>query len=429
MPKQRQGRSWILGTDRWETTAVCAVALVTIVLAAPLQAQTFTVIHKFTGPDGANPEAGLTMNAAGDLYGTTEAGGADGVGNVFRLRYSGSGWVLNTLHSFTGHTDGAYPLGRVALAPDGTLYGTTSYGGGIGCGGGCGTVFHLTPPPTAPRSALAPWNEAVLYGFTGGSDGRAPQGDLTLDASGNIYGTTEYGGSTNCTGGVGGCGVVYELSPSSGGWTPTVLYSPQNNGDGANPLDGVVFDKSGNLYGVFENNGPFNWGAVYQLSPSGSGWSERTAYAFMGGSGGGIPRGGLIFDASGNLWGTTSHGGDNGGGTVFQLSPSNGGWNFNLLYGLSGQYFGGPTGKLVMDAAGNLYGTTYSDGAYGYGSVFELTPGSGGWTYTSLHDFTGPEGDDGYYPVGGVVLDADGNLYGATYQSYSGTGLVYKITP
>jgi uncharacterized repeat protein (TIGR03803 family) len=405
------------------------LSLVTLLQASAISvwvdAQTFTVIHYFTGGgDGGNPHASLTMDAAGNIYGTTSNGGA-GYGTVFKLKHAGSSWILTPLYWFAGGNDGASPGSRVTLAQDGTLYGSTAAGGGSGCNGyGCGTVFHLTPAPRAPKSALTPWTETVLYRFTGGDDGALPQGELTFDQAGDIYGTTVYGGNQ-------GYGVIYELIPSAGAWTETVVYSAQNNGDGANPYGGVVSDAS-NLYGVFLSNGPHGVGAVYELSPSGSSWQEQTLYGFTGGSDGAYPEGGLITDPSGNLYGTTVGGGTSGAGTVFKMTPSGGGWTLTTLYNFSGSGRCGPVDKLVLDGAGNLYGTTFCDGLYGYGSVFKLTPSNGGWTYASLHDFC-PDGypctDDGAWPVGSLVFDANGNLYGTVSGGGSNDlGVVFEIT-
>ena len=416
--------------------ALAIMCALTGVFAQSAQAQTFRVIHTFTGgADGASPAAGLTMDAAGDLYGTTCAGGhtgsncgsplcGNGCGTVFKLKHFASNWVLNPLYSFVGN-DGQNPEGRVALAPDGTLYGTTYRGGGGGCGVGCGIVFQLRPSAADQYqpAALVPWNEAVLYRFTGLSDGAQPQGDLTFDQLGKIYGTAQGGGN--------GLGVIYELTPSEGGWAETVLYSVQDRR--GSPTGGVIFDSSGNLYGANNLGGQYDDGAVYQLSPSGSGWTEQNLYSFTGGTDGWFLWGGLMIDSSGNLYGTTSAGGSGGGGTVFELTPSSGGWNFTTLYGLPGTGLGGgPFEKLVMDAAGNLYGTSTGGGKYGYGTVFKLTPSSGGWTYTSLYDFAC--GPDGGYPISNLVFDANGNLYGTTYEcgvqgSGGGFGVVFEITP
>jgi uncharacterized repeat protein (TIGR03803 family) len=412
-------------TSRAATAALAiALALATVVITAA-QAQTYTVIHNFTGGgDGAWPQAGLTTDAAGSLYGTAYYGGTFGNGTVYRLQHAGLGWVLNTLYSFAGGNDGANPEGRVAIARDGTLYGTTWDGGNYGQG----TVFHVSPSPAAPTSVVALWSETVLHRFSGGSDGALPEGDLTFDGSGNVYGSTAAGGSGGCSG---GCGIVYKLTPSGGGWMEAILYAPQEIG-GRFAEDGVVFDRSGNLYGVFAGGGLYGDGMVYELLPSGSGWTENTLHSFTNGSDGATPQGGLIIDAYGNLYGTTSISGAGGGGTVYELSASSGGWICNTFYSFSGSSYVGPHSKLVMDAGGDLYGTTWESGAYGWGSVFKLTPSVGGWTYTSLHDFTG--GSDGALPLSNLVFDSIGNLYGTTsrggaYQNCTqGCGVVFQIT-
>ena len=175
--------------------------------------------------------------------------------------------------------------------------------------------------------------------------------------------------------------------------------------------------------------GANGWGTVYQLKLSGSGWAENILYSFQQGNDGLAPTAGLIFDPSGNLYGATQTGGIGGGGTAFELTPLSGGtWNLSTLYGFLGPAFGGPYRSVIMDNAGNLYGTTSGDGAHQWGSVFKLTRSSGGWTYSSLHDFTG--GTDGGTPYGSLVFDANGNLYGTTYAGgANGEGVVFEITP
>ena len=241
-------------------------------------------------------------------------------------------------------------------------------------------------------------------------------GDLIFDQAGDILGTTYTGGASDY-------GVVYELSPSGGAWTETVLYSPQNFGDGAYVAGGVVSDSSGNLYGVFGSGGPEGYGAVYELSPSGGSWTEQILHAFSyAGNDGANPVGGLILDSSGNLYGMTTGGND--GGAVFELTPANGGWISNTLHSGTGLN----EDKLVMDGAGNLYGTTYYGGTYRDGTVFKLRPVSGGWAYTSLHDFTG--GSDGYWPASTLVFDAHGHLYGTASQGGANNhGVIFEITP
>jgi uncharacterized repeat protein (TIGR03803 family) len=405
----------------------------TIVLTQSGQAQTFNVLHYFTGgADGANLHAGLTLDRAGNLYGTTGGGGnsscdsGHGCGTVFELSHHSHGWIFTLLHDFQG-SDGWSPW-EVVIGANGSLYGTTEFGGpGDYCSGeGCGTIYNLRPPANVLANAEGgDWSETVLYTFTRGSDGALPIGPVIFDAEGDIYASASNGG-------IGDNGAVVELTPSNGAWTESVLYSFTGGNDGGEPTGGVIFDQAGNIYGTtlyFPGN------QVFQLTPSGNGWTKHTLHEFAGGSDGENPWGGLIFDPSGNLYGTTWEGGSFNDGTVFMLSPSGGGWTYSILFSFgpeNGTGYG-PTSGLVMDRAGNLYGTTYADGAYGYGSVFKLTPSNGGWAYTSLHDFTG--GSDGGHPWGKVVFDANGNLYGTTSVggdtgcSGIGCGVAWEITP
>jgi len=386
-------------------------------------AQTYSVIYNFTGgQDGATPKAGVTLDQAGNLYGTTATGAnlsdncgpIEGCGTVYELKRRNSAWLFNLLYTFH-FSDGASPWSRVVFGPSGLLYGTTTFGGieNRECTDlGCGTVFSLQPPATFCRSVLCPWNETVLYKFMMGADGAYPgYGDVVFDQNGNVY-DTNAGGTA---------GTVFELSPSDNGWSLSVLYNfrqppaPYYTG----PAAGVILDPAGNVYGAAQSGGPYNGGAAYELTiPT---WTFTDLYDNMGGS-----DGGLIRDSSGNLYGTTLSAGANGGGTVYELSPSNGGWTYTTLYSLSGG--GGSYAVLTMDGSGDLYGTTILDGAYGQGNVFKLTPSNGGWVYTSLHDFTG--GSDGGAPFGQVTLDASGNLYGtASGGGANNKGVVWEITP
>lgn len=397
-------------------------------LTVSLQAQTFTVLHAFTGGmDGGSPYAGLSVDREGNLYGTTSAGGS-GYGTVFALLRRGTGWTFSPLYRFSGGTDGEGPIARVILGPNGSLYGTTYAGGVLGCGTdgyGCGTVFNLRPSPTVCRTALCSWMETVLYRFNGGSDGANPLlGDIAFDAVGDIYGTTQNGGGQGCSGA--GCGTVFELSPVTGGWRESVLYSfGGDGGDGANPFAGVIFDEAGNLYGTTKLGGDSSNGTVFRLTPAQSGWTETVLHAFQGGNDGYWPVGGLIIDHSGNLYGTTTSGGLNTGGTIFQMADLG---LETVLSNLTGPAQGGPYGTLTMDAAGDIYGVAYDDGAYGNGSIFKLSPSGNGWIFADLYDFTG--GADGSCPYGGVLVDADGVLYGTTATGGPyGYGTVWEITP
>ena len=414
---------------------VIVLGLTVIVATRIANAQTYTVIHNFMGgADGDEPNYGLTIDASRNLYGTT-FGGDSGQGTVFMLSPGNPAWTLTPLYGFSGLTDGAAPYAAVIFGPDGSLYGTTGFGGipnpSCTTGGGftgCGTVFNLTP-------SNGSWTETVLYDFLGGSDGALPYGArLIFDAAGNLYGTAFSGGSGNCPGSPGGCGVVYKLTASNGSWSYKVLYSFAGGpSDGASPQAGVIFDQAGNLYGTTEFGGAYGYGTVYELTPSGSGWTENVLYSFQNtkqSQDGGQPFGGLVFDPLGNLYGATTIGGVGGGGTVFELTPSGAGWSFRTLYGFAsapGHLAGGPTASLVFDNGGNLYGATAGDGAYGKGAVFKLALSSNGtWTYTSLHDFT--SGDDGRTPRSNLVFDKYGNLYGTAFGGMTGFGVVFEIT-
>ena len=404
-----------------------------VVASTLMHAQTFTVLHSFTGgQDGSQPEAGLTMDSSGNLYGTAgaggEAGGCSGLGcgTVYKLARRGSRWIFSPLYSFTGGSDGAFPGARVILGPNGTLYGTTFAGGDADGDYGAGVVFNLRPPSHLRGSVFSPWTETVLHTFAGGSDGANPVGDLIFDQAGNIYGAASCLNGSNCR------GTVYEIMPSGSGWTERILYGFPGGSDGGDPV-GVTFDNAGNLYGTTSGGGIL-WGTVFELTPSGSGWTETVLHVFQAGSDGGFPVAGLIFNnASGILYGTAAAYGTQGGGTVFELSPSQDDWTFSLLYGFhcSGDACSslpGPQSSLFMDSAGNLFGTTTQDGAYGYGNVFKLTPQAVGWTYTSLHDFTG--GSDGALPYSSVLEDANGNLFGTAAEGGSyNKGVAWEITP
>ena len=334
-------------------------------------------------------------------------------------------WILSPLYSFPGGNQGEEPLAGVTIGRDGTLYGTAGGGEGIGCnGGGCGIVFNLRPPARACQTALCPWTENLLYAFQGGSDGKEPwQGSLILDQSGNIYGTTLFGGADDA-------GTVYQLTPSHGGWTEKVLHSFGQGDDGTFPGGGVTFDQAGDLYGTTGSGGSFGYGAVFQLTQSESVWAENILYAFQDGSDGRNTFAGLAIDSAGHLYGATNCGGINWGGTIFELTESNS-WVFDVLYSLTwtpNTCGNGPNWALTIDSAGNLYGTTDGEGAYGFGNVFKLTRSTFGWTYTSLHDFTG--GSDGAYPQGNLAFDAAGNLYSTTYAGGAyGGGVAFEITP
>lgn len=408
------------GVVRRMSTAM-ALSLAFIIVAPPLaRAQNFSVLYSFTGQqeDGAEPLGGLTQDATGKLFGSSSVNLSGCCGDAFQISNRGSGWVFTNINDFFDPIGGG-PEAPLLIGADGLLYGTALGGEGLcdGQANTCGTVYSLRRPPTAVCDAIGcQWTGTLLYTFTPTSGFSPGGGLLTMDSSGDLYGTTQDGGSD-------GAGVVYELTPANGGWSQSVLWtipamqSPVNSG--------VIFDRSGNLYGETLQG-------IYELTPSGTGWVQTTVHSWRQ-QDGTHPYGGLIFDQSGNLYGTTSQAGPNGGGTVFELTPSGGGWTLSVLYAFSGPQ--GPHAGVVMDAAGNLYGTTYEDGAYSQGSVFKLTRTGDAWTYTDLYDFTG--GDDGAKPLGYLVVDQHDNVFGTTWQggpySCPGSGyhcgVVWEITP
>ena len=418
-----------------------AIVAVTLVLANPVwAANAEKVLYPFTGGnDGGRPAADLVMDKAGNLYGTTVTGGtgqacSGGCGTVFKLTpLAGGKWKESVLYNFQAGADGKNPYGGVTIDGKGNLFGTTVAGGAGGAcaGDGCGVVFMLTHSGNS-------WKESVLYSFTGGRDGAGPGGGLILDKNGYLYGTTPTGGKPNGCGG-NGCGVVYQLVTVKGGqWKEQVLHTFSGGKDGATgSLGRLLFDKTGNLYGVAETGGdvtcnaPSGCGAVFKLSPSSGGkWTLTTLRAFKGAPDASFPYGGLISDAKGSLYGTTYFGGKNSSGTVFKLSPgSNGKWTQTLLYNFKGLADGGnPTATLVFDAAGDLYGTASAGGDSNFdGVVFKLTPAGGKWKETVVHAFG--RAHDGTNPNYGLVRDPTGNLFGVTPAGGTGEGVVFELVP
>ncbi len=372
------------------------------ILSLPAQAQTFSVLHNFSGGnDGGGPLAGFVVDAAvQNAYGTTNAGGKYEQGVVFRFSQHGE----TVLHQFTGGADGGNPQASLIMDAAGNLYGTTNAGGSHGFG----VVYKLTSK-----------GETVLYNFAGGTDGANPQARLVMDASGNLYGTTAAGGAYSL-------GTAFEIS----GTSETVLHSFGQGTDGAVPVSGLTLDASGNLYGTASVGGAGGYGTVFQLTNSGSGWSEITLHDFALGSDGGTPYGGLVMDKSGNLFGTSTQGGeaDGGGGAIFELSLANGSWTFSTVYDLDGWGISGTFRDLLLDAAGNIYGTTHCDGANDAGTVYKLTPSNGVYSYTSLYVFTG--GKDGQYSFSNLVSDKHGNLYGTMNGGgVKGDGVIFMVKP
>ncbi|MGA9474589.1 MAG: choice-of-anchor tandem repeat GloVer-containing protein [Terriglobales bacterium] len=407
-------------------TSFSVVLMVLAVGSRSAWAQTETVLYRFCSlqycADGTTPAAGLVMDGQGNLYGTAAGGSSSFYGGVvFEVSTKD---VESLVYNFGAINEGLAPNGWLVRDSSGNFYGTTA-GGGYDKGqckrfAGCGLVYKLTGGA-----------EQVLYNFVGGSDGQEPNGGLILDKNGNLYGTTYRGGSN----GGGRPGTVFEVSAAG---IETVLHRFGAGNDGKLPTSGLVMDKKGNLYGTTSAGGMDGFygpglscsehcGTVYELTAAGV---EKILYSFKGwkkGGDGAAPFASLILDSSGNLYGTTYAGGTYGYGTIFKLTPSG---QETVLYSFIGQPdAGNPVGRLLMDSHGNLYGTTSFGGTYGFGAVYEL---SASGKESLLYSFTG--GSDGSSPFDGLAMDAAGNLYGTTEiggnfnnSCPEGCGVVFKV--
>jgi len=384
------GIHWLAASGALALGTMCVLAALG---TPPAQAQTYTVLHSFTGADGESP-LGLIRDPRGDLYGVTQLGGVSGQGVVFKLDTTGE----TVLYSFTGGADGAYPTIGLVQDAAGNLYGTTAGGASP-----FGEVFKLDTTGT----------ETVLHSFTGVGDGGEPNG-LLSDAAGNLYGSTYIGGPSHH-------GLAFTLDTTG---TETVLH---NFGGlrGGNPASALIRDADGNFYGTTWRGGSAGYGVVFKLDSTGA---ETVLYNFTGGADGGKPYAPLIRDASGNLYGTTSGGGINpqicrlGCGVVFKLDTTG---TETVLHSFTGGADGtNPSTGLIRDSAGNLYGTTPTGGESGWGIAFEVDTAG---TETVLYSFTG--GNDGGKPEAGLIRDLAGNLYGTAIYSESGFGVVFRIAP
>ena len=424
--------------------AIVAAILVAFGVCSGAEAPTYATLYQFTGylggPDGSYPIAPVVVGPGGVLYGTTGSGGIvnatcpQGCGTVFSLvppAAAGMPWAETILHSFTAGADGYWPSTSLTIAANGALYGTTTAGGLPGFG----TVFALMPPT---RSG-GPWTEQILYSFAGpdgpGGDGVGPWGRLIAGADGVLYGTAPFGGAY-------GWGIAFSLKPSPGGesWTETILHNFGGEGDGSDVLSGLTAS-GGILYGTTYFGGTSNYGVVFSLTPpssAGGDWTEAVLYSFAGGDDAENPEfGNLVVGAGGVLYGTTLNGGEYGKGTVFSLTPpasQGAAWTESVLLSFSYRSGESPDGGLAIDKAGNLYGTTSAGGnsTKGLGTVFQLAPpaeAGGPWKFTDLHTFTNP---NGIVPMAGVTIDPDNKvIYGTTsgfYYIAQNGGTVFSLT-
>ena len=403
--------------------------------AAVANGSAYRVIHDFKGSsDGWEPARVPAVAANGDLYGVTIGGGTSGLGTVFKLtapRTRGGAWAKTILYDFPGGNGGGHPTSLV-LGSGRNLYGVDF----------TQTLFELK----RPTSDNGVWTYTALYTLNQGSQGSAIQG-IALDAKGNIYGATELGGDLSCGNGY-GCGTVFELkrpTRDGGKWRLSTLYAFTGNPDGAEPFAGVTLDQKGNVYGTTNYGGTYGYGTVYRVSPptqKGGAWTETVLYSFNPGTNiGASPSGPLTFDGSGNIYGTTVFGGDlncSGGfgcGVVFELTEAGGTWTYTNLYSFQDGNDGAvPSGNIVIDSKGNIYSTTTAGGGSKAGIAFKLSPPQqkgGAWTETTLHTFKAPAGAG---DNGGLTWGKWGDLYGVTYLGGtgcpgSGCGTVFELQP
>ena len=408
-------------------TLLVLLSLFALILAFPRKTDAQeSVLFSLDGDEhGGYPDGDLVVDASGNIYGTAVEGGTYDSGVVFELSSTENGWKETVLYSFSSGPDGGQPYGGVTLDGQGNLYGTAVVGGNMRNANcvedGCGVVFKLT-------NSGGNWTESVIHAFTGGNDGYGPGSGVTFDSQGNLYGTTP-------TGGAAGFGVVYQLQPGQNGkWRLQVIHTFTGGDDGGGGSAGrLIFGRSGNIFGVATEGGANGEGTAYELKPNSNGtWRLRTLYAFKGQPDAGFPYGGLVFDPQGNLYGTSYYDGANDLGAVYELSPRNGGWSERVLYSFQGKADGsGPISTLAFDNTGNLYGTTSEGGAPGCscGTIFKLAPaGNGNWRGSVAYQFQGIP--DAGYAYNGMTLAASGNFVGSTVRGGTDNeGAIFQVIP
>ena len=397
---------------------VCLFALPLSAFGA--HAATTHIIYSFAGGvDGEYADTDLVRDASGNLYGSTVQGGDHASGTVWQLHPNGDGtWTHTVLYSFTGGSDGGEPYKGVTLDATGNLFGTAVTGGSGACEGGCGVAYEVA-------NNGGTWTQSVIHAFAGAADGSGPGAGLTVGPDGALYGMAP-------TGGADGAGTVYRMWQQSGAWQFAVIHTFTGGEDGAGGSAGRLLFNGLNLYGAATSGGRYGGGVVYELSPLASGpWPLRVLYAFKGDPDVSFPYGGLMFDGTGNLYGTAYYDGEFDAGGVYQLTPKRrGAWKERVLYDFHGGTDGGSSiANLVSDSAGNLYGTTSAGGFGGQGVIFRLMPkDSGRWKEKVMHDFTGTP--DGAFPYNGMVGDGAGHFFGATTQGGAhDEGAIYEFTP
>jgi len=387
------------------------------------------VLYTFQGgTDGFLPNAALIQDQAGNFYGTTYYGGdlscvpSDGCGTVFELSPDGhGGWTEAVLYRFAGGADGQNPVAGLILDGQGNLYGTSALG--AKCPKNCGSVFELSPQGGS-------WKFTILHTFKGGTDGQYPDGGLLMDSAGSLYGTTISGGASSR-------GLAFRLANTNGAWKLKKLYSFSGGTDGGDPAGTLVFGSDGSIYGLTLYGGAYGQGVLYKVFINVKGnWKEKVLYSFKGGKSGAHPYG-LSLDSAGKLYGFATN--TPGWGFVFQFSQNRTGkWSKKDIYKLGQPRGGGPSGPrggLLVDAGGNVFGMAGGGITPSSGTLYKLTPQADGkFAETLLYSFQG--GSDGIGPNGPPIMDASGNLYGVTAAGgggcsglASGCGTVFEFTP
>ena len=399
------------------------ISLLILTAHAAWAGQTPQVLYSFTGyADGGSPVNPVLVDNNGNLYGVTPTNGAGDAGVVFEVSSASGDWTETVIHTFgIERGDGATPWGQLIADSAGNIYGTTAIGGDVSCPHAqCGTVFELSP------NANGSWTETALHDFHG-YDGQLPIGGVIFDRGGNLWGTTSGGGTVS--GKLSGFGTVFVLLRAQG-WKLKTIYSFEGEADGGIPQASLSLDSEGNIWGTTSVAGTYGYGTVFKVTPSAGGWALNTIHDFTGGSDGGSPTyGQLIFDESGNVYGTTIQGGDPACscGVVFSLEPSNGIWREKTLHGFSGKADGRyPYGGLTFDKSGTLYGTTAGRNT-DYGNIFRLVNSNGQWQFELAYTF---DSVHGAYPYAAVTFGPDGTLYGTTNGGgVLGAGTVYTLAP
>jgi len=416
---------------KYHSKLISIFAFCFVLISSAFAQYTESLVYSFGGVthDPSGPSTGLVMDAAGNLYGATGTGGAVSEGAIYELTPSGSGWTETNIFNFTGGSAPGEPSGAIIFDAAGNIYGVSQVGGV----NNKGTVYELSPS----SSGYVLTNQ---YSFLGGSDGNWPTGSLAFDANGNIYGTTFQGGGGTGESCFNGCGTVFQITPSSSGWTEKVIYAFTGGADGASPGGNLLVDKLGSVYGGATTGGSTACGAngcgtIFRLIPNAGSWHFAVIYSFQGKIGGAVPVS-LAFDSANNIIGATQNGGNvctagAGCGVIFKLTrPTGSGfWKETVLHPFTAKEDGQLPGAVTLDSNGNIFGTCFFGPWNGEGVVWEVSPSGTSYTFSVLAGFSNATADGGL-PDAGVIVEAHGNLFGtASSGGQFDHGAVFELSP